>query len=62
MTIGRHQGSVGAQFALDTECSETLVTHETLHEIGYQARHGEETATVTSALGQERGCILVAPA
>jgi predicted aspartyl protease len=42
-------------FALDTACTETLVAHHALDQIGYQARDGESIATVTSALGQEQG-------
>ena len=45
-------------FALDTACAQTLVRPEVVDSLGYSARDGETTATVTSALGQERGYLL----
>lgn len=45
-------------FALDTACTHTLVKHEALADIGYQARDGDRLATVTSALGVEVGFLL----
>ena len=42
-------------FVLDTACVTTLVTPETADRLGYSARDGEQTATVTTALGREPG-------
>jgi predicted aspartyl protease len=45
-------------FALDTAAGMTLVTHDALDEIGYNARHGDYLTTVTSVVGQEKGYAL----
>ena len=45
-------------FVLDTACVTTLVTPETADRLGYSARDGERTATVTTALGREPGYLL----
>ena len=46
------------RFALDTACTMTLVTPDTIDWLGYSARDGEHTATVTTALGREPGYLL----
>ena len=45
-------------FVLDTACVTTLVTPDTIDWLGYSARDGEHTATVTTALGREPGYLL----
>ena len=45
-------------FVLDTDCTTTLVTPDTIDWLGYSARDGEHTATVTTALGREPGYLL----
>lgn len=45
-------------FALDTACSITLLRPEVLDIIGYSARDGEDSTTITSAIGREPGYTL----
>ena len=42
-------------FALDTGCSETLVTPEAIDEIGFSPRDGDSITSVTTALSREHG-------
>ena len=53
--LGGPRGARTFRFALDTGCSQTLITPEVVEEIGYTAGAGERITTVTSALGKEYG-------
>lgn len=52
------RGPRRSRFVFDTGCTETLVSPEVIDELGYSARDGESTSTISSPIGQERGFML----
>jgi predicted aspartyl protease len=54
-TVEGPRGIASIRLVVDTGASRTIIVPEILDDIGYSARNGQVTSTVSSAIGRERG-------
>jgi len=53
-----HRRGRPLRLVLDTGATETIITPETLDELGYSPRQGEEITVMRSAVGHEQGYMI----
>ena len=52
------RGRKGVTLALDTAATQTHVIPDVLDDIGYGPRDGDRVTSITSAIGEEPGCMM----